>query len=153
MPQNMSKKPKQDQLEALTYGAGAQFDSHPHYCATFKDLEQELRSEDKHSGQPSTPTKANNISRHQPVNEETQAEHLHRRDKKPKHSGDSTKGGCKATHLDPLPRLQREGDHATHGTRPGALACDSRNTTNEGAQRKDASSLGYINGKGYEGKS
>ncbi|MDI1486613.1 MAG: hypothetical protein OHK93_005845 [Ramalina farinacea] len=153
MPQNISKKPKQDQLEALTYGAGAQFNSHPPHCATFKDLERELRSEDKHSGQPSTPTKANDKSRHQPVNEETQAEHLHRGDKKPNHSGDSTKGGRKAAHLDPLPRLQREGDHDIHGTRSGGLANGSRNTSSKEAQRKNASSLGYISGNGYEGES
>ena len=148
MPQKISKKPKQDQLEALTYGAGAQFDSHPHHCATFKDLERELRSEDKHSGQPSTPIKANDKACRQPWNEETQARNFHGGVKKPKHGGHDTK---EIASPDPFPRQQREENHDMHRKPSDALPCGSRNTSSKEAQRKNASSLGYISGNGYEG--
>lgn len=83
MPKNIAEATKQGRLESLTYGAGAQFDSHSYNRATSKDLERELRRDDTRSGQPSVPTKA----RREPRNEEEQGRQLHHRVKKPNHGG------------------------------------------------------------------
>lgn len=119
MPKNNSEEAKQGQLEAHTYGAGGQFESHPYYYASSKDLERELQSEDKPSGQPSTPTKANDKARRQPCNEETQARHSHGGVKKLKHGGHNTKEFAPP---DPFLRMQREGDHDMQRKFSGALA-------------------------------
>ena len=149
MPQNISKKPRQDQLEALTYGAGAQFDPHPYNYATLKDLELELRSEDKHSGQPSKLTKANDKARRQPGNEEAQSRHSHGGVKKPKHDGHNSRTTAPPN---PFPRLEREGDQGIATKASGAAKCGALDTSSKEAPRKNASSLGYISGNDYEGE-
>ena len=113
MPQNISKGTKQSRLEALTYGAGAQFDSQPYSYATSKDLERELRTDKKHSGQLSFPTKAQRKSRDQ----QGQAQHRQDGVKKPKYGGHNSK---ETAPPDPFPRLQRKGDQDIDGTRSGA---------------------------------
>ena len=149
MPENISKGTQQSQLEALTYAAGAQFESHPYYYASPKDLERELRRDDKQFSQPSVPTKAIDKTQREPRNEEEQARHLHNGVRKSKHGGNKS---SRTARLDPLPRLQCEGDHDMYGKPSGALAYGSRNTSSKEAQRKHASSLGYISGNDYKGE-
>ena len=86
MPENISKRTQQSQLEALTHGAGAQFESQPYHYASPKDLDRGLRTDDEHSCQPFASTKA----RREPRSGEEQARHLQHRVKKPKDSGNKS---------------------------------------------------------------